>query len=110
MQKSSLKIMRAEIFIIMSVAFITMLHFVDAGAYGPCLTGKCYVFFSYSDQTISGINSTNQNIMFLLSTDTEITETVTTTARTTVDTQTTVDTKTTDVTKETEEVIEILVV
>ncbi|CAH8618810.1 unnamed protein product [Schistosoma bovis] len=80
MQKNSLKIMRAEIFIIMSVAFITMLHFVDAGAYGPCLT------------------------------DTEITETVTTTARTTVDTQTTVDTKTTDVTKETEEVIEILVV
>ncbi|CAH8626716.1 unnamed protein product [Schistosoma haematobium] len=78
MQKNSLKIMRAEIFIIMSVAFITMLHFVDAGAYGPCLT--------------------------------EITETVTTTARTTVDTQTTVDTKTTDVTKETEEVIEILVV
>ncbi|CAH8618818.1 unnamed protein product [Schistosoma bovis] len=30
MQKNSLKIMRAEIFIIMSVAFITMLHFVDA--------------------------------------------------------------------------------
>lgn len=45
MQRSSLKIMRAEIFIILSVAFITMLHFIDAGAYGPCLTGKCYVFF-----------------------------------------------------------------
>ncbi|CAH8597708.1 unnamed protein product [Schistosoma intercalatum] len=38
MQRSSLKIMRAEIFIIISVAFITVLQFVDAGAYGPCLT------------------------------------------------------------------------